>query len=177
MAKDFAVRVVNARKVAWAELAADLAVGYTDNGKFVGLFVVPDLVLKRKKSDGSYYYQGPRKPYIKNGEPVKDENGFDRYLEFFQLYREKGGGDDPSAVATTKASWEFRKYLISLLVDAAQKIGVDVDARPAARSNTRTSRPAPRREAAKAAPEAAATVIDEDEVGAPGDDEDDSWPF
>lgn len=166
-------KFINSRKVSFASLAADLAIGYTDDaGKFVGLFVVPDFLLKKSPTKG-YYYQGPSKPYMKDGEHQVDEAGYKRYLEFFRLFTEKGAGEDPTKYSPTKSAHEGRKYLIGLLVDEMGKLGVD-DTAPAARTPKASTRTA----TAKATkPVAAKTVIEEDSVGAVGDDDDSDMPF
>lgn len=171
--RTIAFKLINSRKVSFAPLATDLAIGYTDDaGKFVGLVVIPDFLLKKSPTKG-YYFSGPSKPFMKNGEQQVDDNGYKRYLEFFKLYSEKGAGTDPEKYSPTKAAFEFRKYLIGLMVDELNKLGGE-DAAPAAR------KPAARTTSARPSkPVAAVTVIDDDEVGIPGmDDEDlDEPPF
>jgi hypothetical protein len=180
--KEFTIKIVNARQVSWAVLSADVAFGFTDDaGAFHGVFTVPDVVLKKSPTKG-YYFNGPSKLFMKNGEVQKDEEGRDRYLEFLKLYAEKGANPDkPSEFAVTSDAWEGRKHVIGLLVEAARTLGIDVDApqrgRPAAKA------PAAKAPAARAAvparptrPATAQTVVEEDDMGsAIGDD--DELPF
>ena len=169
--KSIAFKFINSRKVGFALLASDLAIGYTDDGgRFVGLFTVPDFLLKKSATKG-YYYQSPSKKYLKNGEPVKDDNGYDRYLEFFRLFTEKGAGQDPDKYSPTKASFEARKFLIGLLVKELESLGGETAA-PAPRAATRNTAPA-----RSTRPTAATTAIEEDEIAVPGGDEDDDLPF
>lgn len=175
MAREFAVRIVNARTVSFAPMACDVAIGYTEgDGKFVGLAIVPDFILKKSATKG-YYFSGPSKPFVKNGEIQKDDNGYDKHLEFWKLYGEVGGGKDPNAYGITNAAWEFRKYLIQLMVETYESLGGS--SAGGSGGAKKPAKPAARRQAAKPAPAAAATAIDEDEVGMPDDEEDDSYPF
>lgn len=177
--RNITFKVINARKVSFAELAADIAIGYTnDAGQFIGLFVVPDFLLKKSPTKG-YYYQGPSKPYIKDGEHLVDDNGYKRYLEFFRLYSEMGAGDDPSKSSPTKNAFEARKHIIAILVEAMNQLGGDSGASSSSRAPGRApSRPAAATAPARSArPAKAQTQIEEEEVAAPGDDDDDSMPF
>jgi hypothetical protein len=174
MAKEIAFKFINSRKVSFAVLASDLSIGYKDDtGKYTPLFVIPDFLLKKSPTKG-YYYQGPSKPYMKDGVHQQDDNGYNRYLEFFRLYTEKGAGKEPDKFAPTSAAFDARKYLIGLMVEELNQLGGEAEAapaRPAARS-TRTAAPA------KATrPAAAATEIEEEEIAVPCDDEDEPLPF
>jgi hypothetical protein len=173
--RNIAFKFINSRKVSFASLAADLAIGYNDDaGKFVGLFVVPDFLLKKSPTKG-YYYQGPSKPYMKDGEHQIDDAGYKRYLEFFRLFSEKGAGEDPTKYSPTKSAHEGRKYLIGLLVDEMGKLGVTDDAAPAARAPKASTRTA----TVKATrPATAKTTIEENSVDAvDSDTDDDDMPF
>lgn len=173
-------KVINARTVPFAALSADIAIGYTDqNNQFVGLFIIPDFLLKKSPTKG-YYYQAPSKPYIKDGEHQVDEQGYKRYLEHFRLFTEKGAGADPDKMAPTKGAWDARKHIIGLLVEAMNALGGDSaeqSAPPARRAAPRQSGAAQASGRAAARPAAAATVIDEDEVDSPLEDDDDDMPF
>lgn len=171
--KTIAFKFINSRKVSFALLAADLAIGFNgEGGKFVGLFVVPDFLLKKSETKG-YYYQGPSKPYIKNGEHQKDDNGYNRYLEFFRLYTEKGAGTEPDKYSPTKQAFEGRKRIIALLVEELQRLGADAPTQAAApRAAARTAAPA-----RATRPAAVTSAIAEEEVAGPGVDEDDDMPF
>jgi hypothetical protein len=175
MAKEIAFKFINSRKVSFAVLASDLSIGYKDDsGKYTPLFVIPDFLLKKSATKG-YYYQGPSKPYMKDGVHQQDDNGYNRYLEFFRLYTEKGAGKEPDKYAPTGAAFEARKYLIGLLVAELNQLGGEAEAtpaRPAARA-TRSAATAPR----ATRPAEAATAIEEEEVAVPGDEEEDPLPF
>lgn len=175
MAKEIAFKFINSRKVSFASLAADLAIGYTgEGGKFVGLFVVPDFLLKKSPKSG-YYYQGPSKPYIKDGVHQVDDNGYKRYLEFFRLFSEKGAGEDPTKYSPTKAAHEARKYIIGLLVDELGKLGGEDATQSAAPARSKARSTAPAR---AARPTTAKTQIDEDVVDSVDESEDDDdMPF
>lgn len=170
--KNIAFKFINSRKVTFALLASDLAIGYTgEDGKFVGLFVVPDFLLKKSETKG-YYFQAPSKPYMKNGEHQVDDAGYKRYLEFFRLFTEKGAGADPEKYSPTKASFDARKHIIGLLVKELERLGGASTTEAPKRAATRTTAPA-----RTTRPTAAATSIDEEEVSVPGGDEDDDLPF
>lgn len=171
MARDFDVRIINARKVSFALMACDVAIGYRDeNNKFVGVFTVPDFILK--KNERGYYYSEPSKPYIKNGVHVEkeDANGVVRkqYLKFFKLYEEKGADkNDPSRYAATSAAFEGRKGLIGKMVEAMERLGLGEDVSDAPAPRARTPKPA-----RTTKPVAARTEIDEDEGESLVDDDD-----
>lgn len=78
-------------------------------------FVVRGFALKRKNDGTGYYWQAPSKKRLKNGQPVKDDKGFDVYDAHFDLYGEKDG-DGNYKVA--KTAFEGRTELINLAVAA-----------------------------------------------------------
>lgn len=171
MAKNITFKVINARKVSFAVLAADIAVGYTgDSEEFVGLFVIPDFLLKKSPTKG-YYYQGPSKPFMKEGVHQEDDKGYKRYLEFFRLYTEKGAGAEPEKYSPTKASWDARKHIIAILVEALAQVGGETEVVPVKRATQRT---APAR---STRPVGKTTTIDEEAVGVPSEDADEDMPF
>lgn len=173
--KNIAFKFINSRKVSFAKLAADLAIGFTANdGKFVGLFVVPDFLLKESPTKG-YYFTGPSKPYLKDGVHQVDDNGYKRYLEFFKLYTEKGANSaEPDKYAATKPAFEARKHIIGLLVKELESLG-DSGSSQAAAPRAATRQVAPAR---ATRPTQAKQAIEEIEVAVPGgEDDDDDMPF
>lgn len=191
--RNIAFKIINPRSGGqYAELACDVAVGYTDeNGKFVGLFENRGFFLKKSKK-GEYYYQAPSKPRLKNieygaptaeGVPITatiplDDNGYKIYDNAFDLYLEKGAGDDPNKRAPTSNAWDARKYLLGLMVEALNTREESESANTGRGSAPRApARAAPAPAKAKAKPAAVKEEIEEEEVGTPTEEEDDDFPW
>lgn len=170
MSKEITFRVSNARKVSFGVMSCDINIGVTEGDKFIGMFTVPDFILK--KNEKGYYYQEPSKPYIKNGEHQVDDQGYKRYLKFFKLYEEKGAGQDPEKYAATKDAFAARSHLIDLMVEKAKSLGWLEGA-----TTTTAKRSAPARTTRQAPPASAKTTIEENEGSSPFGEDDDSIPF
>jgi hypothetical protein len=115
----FAVRVDRARKGSSSALMFfNLNIGYTDGGEFVPLLVGTDFVLMAKKA-GGYFFKGPSKQRIRNGEAVK-KDGYNVYDEMVKMYGEEGDG---GKFGLTKLSNGLRENIIKQATEAYEALG------------------------------------------------------
>jgi hypothetical protein len=173
MAKTLRFKVHNCKAVSRNSLMVfDLAVGYEDNGTFVGVMDVRGCWLKQKSDGSGNFVSFPSKQRIsKEGEAVIDDNGYKVYDNIVDLYMEKGANPDkPDVRSPTKAAWNFRKWLIDEATSAYNQLdrseagrGAAPQAAKAAGATTAAKRPA-------AAPTATVDVGDDE-------DSDDAFPF
>ena len=149
---ELAVRVDNLRVGPYGQVLAffNLVFGTETDDKFVGLFVVKDFALK-KKNDGGFWFQSPGKPRKKDGKIVEDENGYQKWDDYFDLYWETDSSGKRSA---SKASWKFKDYILEQVVAAFTAVS-EIDATTSSAKSQRAKAPA---KAATRTPAAAATA-------------------
>ncbi len=121
---EFTMRVVNARQgVGKALMFFDIDLGYTDDDKFVGMLTAKGFVYKYS-GEGKPFFQGPAKLRTKNGQPVKNDRGYDQYDEFVVLYAEKGGNPkEPEKWGVTDGGWAARKIILDQASAAYARLG------------------------------------------------------
>jgi len=174
MSKSLRFKVHNCKAVTRNSLMVfDLAVGYEENGNFVGIMDVRGCWLKQKSDGSGNYVSFPSKLRVtKEGEAAVDDNGYKIYDNIVDLYLEKGANPEkPDGRAPTQAAWGFRKWLIEEATKAYQSLSSSESGRGTAKPTS-----APARAASKPSPKpvAAPTAVADDYA----DDEDDSaFPF
>lgn len=173
MAKSLRFKVHNCKAVSRNSLMVfDLAVGYEENGQFVGVMDVRGCWLKQKSDGSGNYVSFPSKLRVtKEGEAAVDDNGYKIYDNIVDLYLEKGANPDkPDGRAPTQAAWGFRKWLIDEATKAHQQLSASESGRgpqkPAAAPARQAARPAPK-------PAAAPTAVADEYP----DDDDSGFPF
>jgi len=116
----FAVRVDRARKGGGSALMFfNLNIGYTKGGEFTPLVVGTDFVLQNKRA-GGYFFKGPSKQRIRNGQPVK-KDGFNVYDEMVKLYAEEADGK----YALTTAASALKENILNQAVKAYEELGAN----------------------------------------------------
>ncbi len=121
-------------------MVADVAVGYTTDDKFVGVLDIRGVWLKSKRDGSGNYIQFPSKPRrTKDGEPVRDDNGYEVYDNQVDLHMDRTSDKK----GPTEAAWNFRKWLIGEMESTYKTLNSAEGGRGAARA-------APAREAAAA---------------------------
>lgn len=85
----------------------DVALGEQTDEGFIGVFTVKGFVLKAK-NDGGFFYQAPAKKRMKNGEPVKDDKGYDVWDPYFDLFFTEAG----DAWKPSKAAWRGKDMIL-----------------------------------------------------------------
>lgn len=170
MAKSLRFKVHNCKTVSRNSLMVfDLAVGYEENGTFVGVMDVRGCWLKQKSDGSGNYVSFPSKLRVsKDGEAVVDDNGYKVYDNIVDLFLEKGANPEkPDTRSPTQAAWGFRKWLIDEATQAYNALRASEGGAGAAR------KPAPK--AANATrPSAAPTAVADDFQD---EDDDSSFPF
>jgi hypothetical protein len=169
MAKSLRFKVHNCKLVGRnALMVFDLAVGYEDQNKFVGVMDVRGCWLKQKQDGSANFVSFPSKLRLtKEGAAAIDANGYKIYDNIVDLYMEQGANPEkPDTRSPTPAAWNWRRWLIEEATTAYDALKNSDDGRGAARA----SAPAP-----KANKPAAAPTVTEDEFEEP--DEDDGFPF
>jgi len=144
----------------------DVALGEQTDEGFIGVFTVKGFVLK-KKNDGGFWYQAPARKRLKNGEPVKDGDGYDVWDPYFDLFfTETSDGWKPS-----KAAWKGK----DMILEQAEAAYVAEGGKQAGRGAV------PKAKATKAtagAVKGKAKVKEEEPEDLPEDEDDDSdLPF
>jgi hypothetical protein len=149
MAKTLRFRVHNCKAVSKNSLMVfDLAIGYQDEDTFVGVVDVRGCWLKQKNDGSGNYVSFPSKQrFTRDGEAVKDDNGYNVYDNIVDLYLELGANPDKADKrAPTKAAWAFRKWLIDEATKMYKELGASAPAAaaPAAKPASKpASKPAP----------------------------------
>ena len=174
MAKSLRFKDHNCKAVSRNSLMVfDLAVGYEENGQFIGVMDVRGCWLKQKSDGSGNYVSFPSKLRVtKEGEAAVDDNGYKIYDNIVDMYLEKGANPEkPDTRAPTQAAWGFRKWLIQEATTAYQQLSSSESGRGAAKPAS-----APSRAAAKPAPKPAAapTAVADDYAD---DDDDSAFPF
>lgn len=169
MAKSLRFKIHNCKSVSRnALMVFDLAVGYEEDGTFVGVMDVRGCWLKQKTDGSANYVSFPSKQRLtKEGEAAVDENGYKIYDNIVDMFMEKGANPEkPDTRSPTQAAWGFRKWLIDEATKAYQQMDKSESGRGAAK---------PAAKAANAKKPAAAPTAVADEFE---DDNDDSaFPF
>jgi hypothetical protein len=176
MARTLRFKVHNCKAVSRNSLMVfDLAVGYEDNGTFIGVMDVRGCWLKQKADGSGNFVSFPSKQRIsKEGEAVIDDNGYKVYDNIVDLYMEKGANPDkPDVRSPTSAAWNFRKWLIDEATSAYNQLDRSEAGRGETAPTTKTAKAAGATTTAKrpaAAPTALADSFEDEES-------DDAFPF
>lgn len=175
MAKSLRFKVHNCKPVSRNSLMVfDLAVGYEENGEFIGIMDVRGCWLKQKNDGSGNFVSFPSKQRLtKEGEAAVDENGYKVYDNIVDLFMAKGANPEkPDTRSPTQAAWGFRKWLIEEATKAYEQLSQSESGRG-------PSKPAPAKAPAKAAARPAprpanapVAVADDFE-----DDDSDAFPF
>lgn len=155
MAKSLRFKVHNCKSVSRnALMVFDLAVGYEEDGKFVGIMDVRGCWLKQKNDGSANFVSFPSKQRLtKEGEAAIDENGYKIYDNIVDMFMEKGANPEkPDVRSPTKAAWGFRKWLIDEATKAYEEMAKSDAGRGAAK-------PAVTKSAGAKKPAAAPTAV------------------
>jgi hypothetical protein len=170
MAKTLRFKLHNCKAVSRNSLMVfDLAVGYEENGNFIGVMDVRGCWLKQKSDGSGNFVSFPSKLRVtKEGEAAVDDNGYKIYDNIVDLYLEKGANPDkPEGRAPTQAAWGFRKWLIDEATTAYKALSSAEAGRGTQAPSKPQARPAPK-------PAAAPTAVDDSYVD---EDDDSAFPF
>lgn len=174
MAKSLRFKVVNCKPVSANSLMVfDLAVGYEENGEFVGVMDVRGCWLKQKKDGSGNFVSFPSKLRVsKEGEAVIDDNGYKVYDNIVDLHMALGANPEkPDTRSPTQAAWGFRKWLIDEATRAYESLNASEGGRGAAKPKAAAAKPAAK---AAAKPAAAATAVADEYQD---EDDDSAFPF
>lgn len=169
MSKTLSFKIVNCRNGGSASLMGfDLAIGYDNGERFVGVLEVRGCWLKEKRDKSAYFVSFPAKLRTdKSGDAVVDQNGYKVYDNIVDLFMEVGANKEaPDKRAVTEAGWGFRKWLIDEATKAYQQLG-------SSESGRGPSKPASKAAPPKAKPAAAPTRMPDVQDEPSNDD----WPF
>jgi 3D (Asp-Asp-Asp) domain-containing protein len=174
MAKSLRFKVVNCKAVSANSLMVfDLAVGYEENGDFVGVMDVRGCWLKQKKDGSGNFISFPSKLRVdKSGEAVVDDNGYKVYDNIVDIHMALGANPSkPDTRAPTEAAWAFRKWLIDEATRAYESLKTSDAGRGPSKPRAAASK-AETKAAAK--PAAAPTAVADEYEDQNGDDD---FPF